>query len=590
MRKFTKRIFSAVLVLVLAFSMLTVIPSAAEASIAVSVNESSFLQGDTLVATVYFPSSINSVAALDLELKYDKTKLEFVSLEMGAGLDAALDGQINGKVYSENAKIPGIISWVLAGTNNFAFSGTFAIITFKVRNTAANGETVLDLEVTNAANSGYVEITSSVTAADAVVEIVRNSVNDFVFELNDNGTGYVITAYRCATVAELTIPSQYNGLPITGIADETFFNHSELRKVTLPEHLEFIGASAFQSCFNLTEISIPNTVTSIGEAAFFGCSSLEALKLPVGLKEIKENTFNSCYFLEKVEIPFTVTEIKDTAFYNCLSLGEVKISKNTTLGKNVFEKCSSSGVEFITVAGNTYLPEVIEESYPDATIIIVEDVSLGTASCEDTAEYTGAPVTPDVTVELDNGVAVVEGTDYEVVYVNNVKSGTATVYVVGINGYGEGYVLDFEIICEHSSVKKITVQKQTCTKDGIYRCKCNLCGLVFDEVVPASGHPSGEWVYDKRPTYSKTGIKHKECTVCGESYELDTTADKVFPDVDLNGTINSIDALLLLQYSVGMDVYVEPQGLFNADANGDGKVNSTDALIILKIAVGQITL
>ncbi|MBR6531357.1 MAG: leucine-rich repeat protein [Clostridia bacterium] len=590
MRKTTKRIFSAVLAFVLALSVLTIVPSAAEASIAVSVDKSSCMQGDTIVATVYFPSTVSSVAALDMSLKYDKSKLEFVSLEKGSGLNSALKAQVNGKVYSENAKIPGEINWVVAGTNNFVFSGTFAIITFKVRDTALNGNTTLDLVVTNAANSGYVDVMSSFTAADAVVEVVRNSVNDFVFERLEDGSGYVITAYHCATVAQLDIPSQYKQLPVVGIEDDVFYNHSELTDVTLPEQLEFIGDNAFQSCRNLTGIDIPDTVTSIGSGAFSGCTSLEALKLPLGITEIKENTFTSCYFLEEVEIPFTVTYIGDAAFYNCLSLGAVKLSKNATFGNGAFEKCSSAGIEFTTVEGNTYLPTVIEESYPDSTIKIVEDLSLGTAECEESFEYTGVSVTPDVTVELENGVKVTENTDYKVVYVKNVKPGKAKVYVVGIAGYGEGYVLEFDVVCDHNDIRRVIVQKQTCTLDAVYRCKCMTCGYIYDEVIPATGHPSGEWVYDKYPSYAKPGVKHKKCTVCGEDYELNTIADKVFPDVDLNGKINSTDALMLLQHTVGMDVYITPQGLFNADANGNGTINSTDALIILKIAVGQIKL
>lgn len=591
MKKFTKRILSAVLALILAFSVLTVVPFASQATLAVAVDKSSCLQGDTIVATIYFPSSYNNAAALDVELKYDRSKLEFVSLERGAGLESALDAQLNGKVYSEYTKNPGIISWVLAGSNNFEFSGTFAVITFKIRTTAANGNTTLDLEVTNASNSGYIDLTSSFVTSDAVVDIIRNSVNDFVFELNDNGTGYIITAYHCATVSDLVIPSAYKNLPVVGIGDGVFYNHGELKSITLPENLEFIGESAFNSCSGISEIIIPDTVVSIGDGAFLNCGRLENVKLPLGLEKIGANTFYSCYFLEEIEIPFTVKEIGETAFYNCYALSSVKISKNTTtIAKNAFEKCFSGGIEFTTVEGNTYLPEVIAESYPKSTIKLVEDISLGAATCVDIVDYTGAPQTPEVSVKLDNETQVAEGTDYKVVYVNNTNAGTAKAYVVGINGYGEGYVLGFDIYCEHSSVRKIVIQKLTCTNDGVYRCKCTVCGDVFDEVTPAAGHPSGKWVYDRYPSYKETGIKHKVCSVCGGEYELNTVADKIIPDVDLNGNVNSTDALLILQRAVGTDVYISPEGLLNADANGDGKINSTDALLVLQISVGKIQL
>lgn len=594
MSKITKRIISAILALVLTFSVLTVMPFAADADIALKADQVAYLQGETFEVTVYFPSDCDEIAALDLQLKYDKSKIEFVSLEQGDGLKSALNSQVNGKVYSESAKTAGVISWTLAGTNNFAFSGEFAVITFKVRSTAVNGKTTLDLVVNNAANSGYVDFTGSFVAADFELDIVRNSLNDFVFELNSDGTGYIVKAYQCATVAELVIPSEYKNLPVIGIANSVFDKHVELTKVTLPENLEYIGDSAFANCRQITEISIPDTVTAIGVNAFSNCTSLEKVKLPLGLKKIEANTFYSCLFLESIEIPFNVTEIDKTAFYSCIVLRSVKISKNTTkIAGGAFGKCSAGGIEFTTVEGNTYLPTIIgteDSEYPNATIKLVEDISLGTASTVDKVDYTGDPIEPEVKVELTNGKAVVNGTDYEVVYVNNVRAGTAKAYVVGIGGYGEGYNLQFTIHCDHAKIKKTVGKKATCTEDGYFNCRCQNCGQTSKEVIPATGHPSGQWVFDKRPTYDKTGIKHRVCTVCNAKYDLNTVAAKVFPDVDEDGRVNSSDALRILQHTVGKDAYISPNGLLNADPTGDGKINSTDALVILKITVGKITI
>ena len=592
MKKVTKRLFSFALAVILLMSMFTFSSYAVSADIAVSVDKESCLQGDSIVATVYFPATYESAAALDFELNYDKAKLEIIDIERGVGLTNALNEQINGKVFSENSEIPGKVVWVLAGSNNFSFKGVFATVSFKVRNTAANGETEISLKVTNAANSGYVDITSQVTTQNATIEIIRNSVNDFVFELSEDGKGYIVKNYHCATVSELQIPSYYKNLPVIGIGDRVFYNHGELVKVELPEHLRYIGDQAFYACGNLESIEIPDTVETIGDSAFLNCNALTTAKLPLGLKEIKDNTFYGCYFLESIEIPFTVEKIGRNAFYNCLSLRTVKISKNTNdIGVYAFDKCYANGIEFITVEGNEYLPTLINESYPGSKITVVEDLSLGEiSSIQEKVEFTGAPVEPEITVTLDNAAEVKEGTDYKVVYVDNISLGNAKVYVVGIGGYGEGYALDFEIFCDHASVKRIVKKKATCTENGIYNCKCDHCGLFFEEVIEAKGHPEGEWVYDKRPTYNETGIKHKACTVCGQSYELDTVAEKIYPDVNGDGSINSSDALLILQTAVGTPAYITPEGLFNADANGDAKVNSSDALIVLQISVGKIQL
>lgn len=58
-------------------------------------------------------------------------------------------------------------------------------------------------------------------------------------------------------------------------------------------------------------------------------------------------------------------------------------------------------------------------------------------------------------------------------------------------------------------------------------------------------------------------------------------------DVNADNAINSSDALLALQYSVGMKTLTAVQKSA-ADVNNDGNVNSADALKILQYAVGEI--
>ncbi len=58
-------------------------------------------------------------------------------------------------------------------------------------------------------------------------------------------------------------------------------------------------------------------------------------------------------------------------------------------------------------------------------------------------------------------------------------------------------------------------------------------------------------------------------------------------DVNGDGTVNSSDALLVLQYAVGQIDSINEE---RADVNYDGMINSSDALIILKISVGMSVL
>lgn len=56
-------------------------------------------------------------------------------------------------------------------------------------------------------------------------------------------------------------------------------------------------------------------------------------------------------------------------------------------------------------------------------------------------------------------------------------------------------------------------------------------------------------------------------------------------DTDTNGSVNSADALAVLQYATGVKSLTSQQQKIS-DFNGDGKANSADALLILQVATG----
>lgn len=591
MNKKFKSVVSAILTAAIVFALFAVAPLAADADISVKADKASYLEGETVNVQVYFPKAFNKVAAMDFSLTYDRTKLDVVSVVPGKGLKDARNAQKNGDVYSESHKTPGSINWSLAATSNYDFKGVFAEITFEVRPTAGNGSCELALKVANAYNSGYVDVKSAFTVGQTGFTVAREAANSLAFALNPDGTGYIITAYTVADCDTITIPEKYRGLPVVEIGNDVFTNHGELKSVVIPETVTKIGDRAFNNCSGLESIIVPDAVTSIGEEAFRNCSGLESVVLPVALKNIKDRTFFGCAFLESIELPFTLKTIGVSAFENCVSLSKVKISKNTdSIGNKAFYNCTDN-IEFVTVADNTYLPGYVESKLPEATITIVKDISLGKVEAVKTQQYTGREVKPEIKIILDSGETVALDKDYRVVYMNNTEIGAAKAYVAAIGAYGEGYIVDFDIACEHSYSAPVITKTPTCTENGKSERTCKVCGFVETTVIPALGHSSNIWVYDVRPTIFKTGIKHKVCDVCQTVFEKNTIAPKVYPDVDESGKINSADALEVLLYSVGAESKIKTEDQFvTADTNGDGRVNSVDALNILQIAVGSITI
>ncbi len=61
---------------------------------------------------------------------------------------------------------------------------------------------------------------------------------------------------------------------------------------------------------------------------------------------------------------------------------------------------------------------------------------------------------------------------------------------------------------------KVTVAA-TCTKDGVSRRICSICGAVEEKSVPAPGHNFGAWTVTKAATCTESGISTRKCSVCG---------------------------------------------------------------------------
>lgn len=60
---------------------------------------------------------------------------------------------------------------------------------------------------------------------------------------------------------------------------------------------------------------------------------------------------------------------------------------------------------------------------------------------------------------------------------------------------------------------KVTVAA-TCTKDGVSRRICSICGAVEEKPVPATGHNFGAWTVTKAATCTESGISTRKCSVC----------------------------------------------------------------------------
>lgn len=178
----------------------------------------------------------------------------------------------------------------------------------------------------------------------AVEDAANAPLFDFEFIPPDN-TAVIVTNYKYnGAAADVTIPSRYQGKPVTTIGHAAFFN-SAVTSVTIPDSVTSISDEAFINCPKLTNISIPNSVTYIGFSAFSSCTSLKSITLPSSLLTISEFLFYDCSQLTTIHIPVSVTSIGNNAFADCPSLMTVTYPGSKTQWDDITKGRNSDVLE-----------------------------------------------------------------------------------------------------------------------------------------------------------------------------------------------------------------------------------------------------
>lgn len=141
----------------------------------------------------------------------------------------------------------------------------------------------------------------------------------------------------------LVIPAEINGIPVTEIAENAFYEEKAIASVEIPESLVKIGKYAFYKCTSLSKIELPKNVKSI-EHAFVSCTSLSEVTLNDGIEDITSAFYDDSN-IKSIRVPSSVvsmdnafgycTELTDvvleegltvvSGFYNCFKLEEIKI-------------------------------------------------------------------------------------------------------------------------------------------------------------------------------------------------------------------------------------------------------------------------
>ena len=108
--------------------------------------------------------------------------------------------------------------------------------------------------------------------------------------------------------------NDYSVVEGTKVIKKGAFMTSNVINVSLPNSIEEIQESAFESCKRLRSINIPSNVKVIKESTFDTCSQLKNVSFSEGLEKIEYRAFWQCTNINTLNLPSSLREISESGF------------------------------------------------------------------------------------------------------------------------------------------------------------------------------------------------------------------------------------------------------------------------------------
>lgn len=251
-------------------------------------------------------------------------------------------------------------------------------------------------------NDGYLtnydvgQVECLTTGSGWVKVFDSGTLDNLVYTLLEDGTYSVKANGRLPETCE--IPSEYNGKPVTVIAESAFQYNNEVLNWIIPEGVIKIDSYAFYGC-SIYTISLPSTLERIENFAFFGSysygSTHATITIPSSVTYIGNRAFtpllsNNYYHIlfentvgwsytdqngEVHEIPSTTMADPDLAYEVLQNLGEFNRASKQYEHSIYVNAMGSCLITFIDYFPQEYTFETLYNSYKN-----IQFADIGTVS------------------------------------------------------------------------------------------------------------------------------------------------------------------------------------------------------------------
>ena len=229
--------------------------------------------------------------------------------------------------------------------------------------------------------------------------------------------------------------------------DRTFRRFYALETVELPSTLTTIGAAGsgvFQSCTNLKNIVIPESVTVLGKGTFQECSSLESINIPAGVTRIESDALRATG-LKEVEFHEGVTYFGAQAFRDCKQLTKVVINApEFTMEGNTFGIMAAPftpmTIEVANVEMKEYVESMLTAHAKTYITVVAPEVLNNTSDLQATlAEGKNVVLANDLTITPEEMTTAPYGNKMALSHTGGVFNGNGN--ALSVTAKGDNYVV-----------------------------------------------------------------------------------------------------------------------------------------------------